>query len=175
MTSKRFGWVASAITILALILAACSEPSTDEPESSGEMGPAESDLDVEETNEGQPETSGQEEPLDEQALMEALRAAGATAEMGDPVDQPFFSVTGQVIMVNNQDVQLFVYENAETAGEQAALVSPAGDSVGTSIMMWMGPPHFYRLENIIALYVGDDSSVIGALEAALGGQFAGAE
>jgi hypothetical protein len=175
MTSKRIGWLASIIIILAFFLVACSEPSTGGSESSGGTSPIENDSGADETSGGPAESFGQEDTLDEQALVEDLRAAGATVALGDTVEQPFFSVTGQVIAVNDGDVQFFIYEGAEAAEEQAALVSPAGDSVGTSIMMWMGSPHFYRLENVIALYVGDDSSVIGALETALGGQFAGAE
>jgi Tol biopolymer transport system component len=40
---------------------------------------------------------------------------------------------------------------------------------------WIGPPHFFRTEQLIALYLGDDAGVLELLEAVLGSQFAGAD
>lgn len=107
------------------------------------------------------------------SLIEALRAAGATVEPGEPVDQVFFSVRGQILDVNGEDVQVFEYESADAMQADAAQVSPDGGSIGTSMVSWVAAPHFYQAGRILVLYVGDDAAVMELLENALGPQFAG--
>ncbi len=107
------------------------------------------------------------------SLIDNLRAAGATVEPTGEVSQPFFSVTGKIIVVNGGDVQVFEYADAAVAEAEAALVSPDGSSVGTSMIGWVASPHFYKADRLIVLYVGDSTDVISVLEAELGQQFAG--
>ena len=107
------------------------------------------------------------------SLVDNLRAAGATVEPAGEVSQPFFSVEGQVITVNGEDVQVFEYADAASADVEAALVSPDGSSVGTTMVLWIATPHFYQTGQLIVLYVGDSAAVIDALEEVLGPQFAG--
>jgi hypothetical protein len=111
--------------------------------------------------------------IDLDTLVDGLQTAGATVEMAGTVSQPFFTPEGQVITVNGQDVQVFQYESEAEAKAEADLVSLDGSSVGTSMMNWIAPPHFYNSEQLIVLYVGDDIGTIGFLEAVLGTQFAG--
>lgn len=106
-------------------------------------------------------------------LVEELRAAGNAVEEGDAISQPFFTVQGQVIIVDGSDVQVFEYGSSEAADEEAALVSPDGTSVGTTMILWVATPHFYKGGALIVLYVGDDAAVTDVLEAVLGPQFAG--
>ncbi|MEW5829689.1 MAG: hypothetical protein AB1846_12420 [Chloroflexota bacterium] len=106
-------------------------------------------------------------------LDEALRDAGATVEMGEPVEQAFFAVPGQILRVNGADVQVYEYETAEAMEADAALVAPDGGSVGTSMVTWVAAPHFYKSGRILVLYVGEDGAVIELLERLLGSQFAG--
>ena len=101
-------------------------------------------------------------------LVDSLRAAGAIVDPVGEVSQPFFSVGGQVITVDGVDVQVFEYPNAAAAGAEAALISPNASSVGTSMMAWVATPHFYALNRIIVLYVGDNQAVVGALNGVLG-------
>lgn len=107
------------------------------------------------------------------SLVDALRAAGAEVEPGEAVEQPFFSVTGQLIKVNAADVQVFEYETSEALEAEAALVAPDGGSVGTSMMMWMATPHFFKAGRVLVLYIGDDTAVLEILQSVLGEQFAG--
>jgi len=107
------------------------------------------------------------------SLVDALRAAGATVEPGDTVEQAFFSVTGQIIKVNGADVQAFEYKSAELMEADAAQVSADGGSVGTSMVMWMATPHFFKTGRVLVLYVGDDAAILDLLKSVLGGQFAG--
>ena len=116
-----------------------------------------------------------DEGLDTQGFTDALVLAGATVGQEGEVEQPFFSVPGQVIIVNGEPVQIFEYSDAAQADAEAAQVAPDGSSIGTTMASWIGPPHFYRAERLIVLYVGENQSVIELIETILGPQFAGAE
>lgn len=109
------------------------------------------------------------------SLAAKLRADGATVEVGDAISQPFFSPSGQILLVNGQEVQVFTYADTAVAEAEAAQVAPTGSSVGTNMLSWMATPHFYRNQNMIALYVGDDEATLAALERAFGPQFAGGQ
>jgi hypothetical protein len=117
------------------------------------------------------------EPVqDYDSFVDNLRAAGATVEhetLPQVIVQDFFSVTGQVFKVNGEEVQLFEYDNQSKAEEEAALVSPDGSSIGTSMPFWVAPPHFYKAGRIIVLYVGENAAVMEVLDKVLGPQFAG--
>ena len=107
------------------------------------------------------------------SLFDNLRAAGATVEPAGDISQPFFSVTGNAITVNGENVQVFEYTDAAVADAEALLVSADGSSVGTTMVNWVAAPHFYKTGKLIVLYVGDNTAVINVLEAVLGPQFAG--
>ena len=116
------------------------------------------------------------EPLaveDTASLMSALEAAGATVEAGESVIQDFFSPDGSILKVNGADVQVFEYESPEAMENEASQVAPDGGSIGTAMVTWIDPPHFYKAGHIIVLYVGSDEAVHGLLEQVLGSQFAG--
>ena len=110
---------------------------------------------------------------DQTSLIEALRAGDAEVELGDSIEQVFFNVTGQIIKANNQDVQVFEYESAEKMEADAKQVAPDGGSIGTSMVSWIEPPHFFKSGRVLVLYVGQDQAVIELLKGALGEQFAG--
>lgn len=106
-------------------------------------------------------------------LIEKLRVANLNAEPGEKISQPFFSTEGQVLKVGDEIIQIFRYENAATAEKEMGKVSPQGSPVGTTMINWVAPPHFYRSGNTIALYVGKNPKIINALESVFGKQFAG--
>lgn len=122
-------------------------------------------------NEAAPEPAGQVQ--DQASLVEALRAAGAEVDLGDPVEQAFFAVEGRILKVNGADVQVFEYESAEAMEAEAAQVSVDGGSIGTSMVAWVATPHFFKSGRVLVLYIGDDVSILGLLMSALGEQFAG--
>ena len=72
------------------------------------------------------------------------------------------------VVVNDEDVQAFEYPDAAAAEAEAAPISPDASSVGTSIMSWVATPHFYALDRVIVLYVGDDQAVVDVLNTVLG-------
>ena len=106
-------------------------------------------------------------------LIDHMRAAGAIVEPSGEISQPFFSVKAQVITVNGGDVQVFEYADIDDAEAEAGLVSPDDSSIGTSMVNWVATPHFYKSGKLLVLYVGDDTTIIDALEAVLDAQFAG--
>ena len=109
------------------------------------------------------------------SLVDNLRAAGAATDPAGSVSQPFFAPQGQVLTVTGDDVQAFEFASAEEADTVAETVSADGSSVGTSMVGWVAPPHFYKAGKLIVIYVGSDSDVINALQEAMGPQFAGGE
>ena len=110
---------------------------------------------------------------DQASLIEALRAAGAGVELGDGIEQGFFSVTGRLIRVGSADVQVFEYASAQALEADAGQVAPNGGSIGTAMVTWVASPHFFKSGRVLVLYVGDDSRVLAWLQTALGEQFAG--
>lgn len=111
--------------------------------------------------------------VDQVSLIDALRTAGATVALGDSVEQPFFAVSGQILLVNRTEVQVFEYGTAEAMETDASLVASDGASVGTTMISWIAPPHFYKTGRIIVLYIGEETAVLDLLNQALGVQFAG--
>jgi hypothetical protein len=110
---------------------------------------------------------------DAASLVDALRAAGATAEPVGEVEQPFFPVSGQVIQVNGEDVQVFAFADPETARTQAEQLPEDGSSFPTLMITWIAPPHFFQQGQVIVLYVGDNIQTLDLLQSVLGPQVAG--
>ena len=116
------------------------------------------------------------EPLaveDKASLIAALESAGGIVETGEPISQDFFTPEGSILKVNGADIQVFEYSSMEEIENEASQVSPDGGSIGTSMLMWVDAPHFYKSGRIIVLYVGSDATMLDLLEATLGQQFAG--
>jgi hypothetical protein len=118
--------------------------------------------------------SGQAPTRSSQAsVVAALHAAGMRVERRGKVDQPLLSATGKVIKADGGEIQVFEYRDASQAEANAARVSGNGRTIGTAKVHWLAPPHFYKKDRLIVLYIGSNERVVKALEAALGPQFAG--
>lgn len=113
-------------------------------------------------------------PLDGyQDLVDALRVEGHEVESLGSISQPFFQPAGQLLSVEGHEVQVFEYSSEEVALSAAETVSPDGSSVGTTMVSWIGSPHFFRSGSLIILYVGEDAAALQALQTVLGPQIAG--
>lgn len=134
--------------VLALLLVACSESAAE---------PAPTAIEVSHGN----EIGGYVE------LIDALRGADATVEQTGTVEQPFFSVSGQIIRVNGEDVQLFEYADETARQAESEQISPDGSAIGTSMVTWVERPNFWAKGRIIALYVGTDQGILDLLEGIL--------
>jgi hypothetical protein len=114
-------------------------------------------------------------PLSTNTLTTALQAQGASVVRGPSLPReshPYFSVNGQVLVVNNGDVTVFEYPTIAARDKDVAQVSPSGTPIGSAEILWVAPPSFFRSGVLIVLYVGGDAAVLRPLEAVLGGPFA---
>ena len=89
---------------------------------------------------------------------------------------PCLSGSGQVVFVNAGSIDAFEYPTIAAAESDAAKVSPDGSGITTdgcaALMTWVGPPHFYRRDQLIVVYAGSADDILRPLEAVLGKPFA---
>jgi len=110
---------------------------------------------------------------DYETLVTRLTAEGAVIEKGAEISQPFFSVPARTGTINGEDLQVFEYLSEKTVDEDASTVSRSGSSIGTNMVSWIQPPHFYKSGKIIVIYLGSNRDIMNILEDILGTQFAG--
>jgi len=123
----------------------------------------------------QPNPVGPGELASSDALIVALQQQGATVSRGEVLPRgstPYFSTNAQVVFVNAESLNVFEYSTVAAAAGDAAKVSPDGSSIGSTMLTWIGPPHFYRNGRVIVLYAGSVGAVLLPLEAVLGKPFA---
>jgi hypothetical protein len=112
------------------------------------------------------------------SLMLALQHQGASVAAGAmlPHALPCFAVDGQVLIVNGESINAFEYRDAAAAETDAAKISPDGSKLAgagcAAAVDWVGPPHFYKRDRVISVYVGSNAAVIQLLEVVLGKAFA---
>jgi hypothetical protein len=109
------------------------------------------------------------------ALISALQQQGATAVRGETLPRdsnPSFSTNAQIVRVNGGVTSVFEYPSVAAADRDAAKVSRDGSAVGSTMITWVGPPHFFKSGRLIVVYAGSDAAVLQPLEAVLGPPFA---
>jgi hypothetical protein len=111
--------------------------------------------------------------VDKGGLIAALNAADAVSEVGDPLEQEYFSVGGASVKVRETDILVFEYDSTEAMEADASLVVSDGGSIGTTMLFWVSTPHFFKAGRIIVVYIGDDAETLAQLQSLLGTQFAG--
>ncbi|HSF27998.1 MAG TPA: hypothetical protein VLA53_03105 [Nitrosopumilaceae archaeon] len=131
----------------------------------------------------QPKLQSDDEPVvpfegtvtDYSSLVAAIKSRGILVEYVDELaaETSSFSVPTKVISVGGADVQVFEFQSESDANAASLTVSDDGTEIGTSIIHWIGPPHFYTQGKLIVLYVGENSEITSLLEDLLGPQFAG--
>ena len=104
-------------------------------------------------------------------------------EMGYDVDAKSVQVDilqGQrrwLTIDETENISVYLYESPGKMEKDASYIDEGGSSYrnGESSVeiSWVSLPHFYRKDNIIVLYVGEDAHIISALEEIMGDQFAG--
>ena len=77
----------------------------------------------------------------------------------------------------NDNLSVYLYENSNKMEEDAAYLSDDGFSYNNGKkaveISWISYPHFFKVQNMIILYVGENLEIIHALEELVGSQFAG--
>lgn len=114
---------------------------------------------------------------DASSLMAKLRTEGANVQEAGVITHPFLAVPGRIITVNDQEVETFQYANAQALAADTANIGPDGciGTVGGGMLdAWTAPPHLYKSEGLLVIYLGSDAKILQLLTGALGKQFAGA-
>jgi len=78
---------------------------------------------------------------------------------------------------DNENISIYIYKSDKEMEKDASYVSEDGCSYNNGNeainISWVSYPHFFKKDNIIVLYVGDDLEVINALKKIMGSQFSG--
>jgi hypothetical protein len=122
---------------------------------------------------------------DQASLIEQLRSNGLSVDIVGVVEQPFLRGKGTTLRVSGGNIQqlaeLQSYDyrdtdfdgNGRAAAEvDAQGISPEGNP-RTTMVTWIEPPHFFRSERVLVIYIGSDPAVLELLVEVLGPQFAG--
>ena len=152
----------TVLAALALVLAACGAETTTSDPGQATGAPTVSTEESTPTEEAGA-TAGVPEDLDE--VMRVRLETGATAQLADPVESDVLSAPGQIVLINDEEVEFYTYASAEEVAAQAPLV--------TDLTNPEGEPQFYRLGNMLVRYVGSNDVVHDLLENVLGAQAAG--
>ncbi len=123
---------------------------------------------------------------DHVSFVDALRAKGLTVEIIGSIEQPFLRAKGTGLRVSGDnlkqpaELQSFNYDDTDlrtdgliAASEDASPIGPDGNPK-TMRINWIAPPHFFRKERVIVIYLGSDANMLALLTESLGPQFAGA-
>jgi hypothetical protein len=107
------------------------------------------------------------------SLVEALEGAGASVEPGEEIVHEFFPVPARIIQVDGAQVQVFEFPDEAARQSAQETISPDGASIGTSMITWIEPPHFFASGRLIVLYLGSDAATLELLTSLLGEPIAG--
>lgn len=82
------------------------------------------------------------------------------------------------LTINEEEhIAVYLYESREKMEEDASYIDSGGTSYNNGKnsvkISWASLPHFYKKDNMIVLYVGQNTDLTNALEQILGAQFAG--
>ena len=124
---------------------------------------------------------------DQSGFADQLRGKGLTVERIAEASQPFLRTFGARLRLSGgvlaqpTELQAYTYDDPALAVEDAARVQPdtsarwtePDGNVRTISFAWAAPPHFFRRERMLVLYVGTDPAALALLTDLLGAQFAG--
>jgi hypothetical protein len=110
-------------------------------------------------------------------VVEAVRAAGVPLEFAVAVRPFLFGLTTRLNEAPAGRIEVWEFPDAYSAitarnefwSDGTGLSSPGQ----VTTMLFIEPPHWYLMGDAIVLYAGDNPEMLGALEQALGPQFAG--
>jgi penicillin-binding protein 2 len=92
-----------------------------------------------------------------------------TVEQTDQtVLHPFFGVPGQVVRVNGNDLQVFVYSDATSRKSDSARISADGRLIAGEVVAWPVPPRFISSGNVLSVLLSSDNRMAGRVDRAIG-------
>ena len=115
--------------------------------------------------------------VQEVSLVESLRERGFHVEMEGESSLPFLTGLSTVMLVDGEEVEVFVYPDAASAAREAGWFSADASSIttenGAMSFLWVATPHLFLKGDLLALYIGDSEPILAALVSLLGPQIAG--
>lgn len=103
-------------------------------------------------------------------LVQLLRDGGLDPQPIGPSQAPWLAdSSGQAYQLGAGELHIHLYASADAASAAAARIPPTAESETTN---WFARPHFFRCEELIVLYLGDDVQATDALRARCGVPFA---
>ncbi len=119
------------------------------------------------------------QPRKEQNFLNILTKGGFEYTVGESNgEESFFSVERQYVLIGDDIISFYEYETNEAMEADAACVDRGGCSInvpGRSVCIsWVSLPHFYKKDNLIVNYVGENEKILNFLENNYGKEFAGA-
>ena len=113
------------------------------------------------------------EVVDYQVIFNKLKNYDSSIKAGNDVKEIFFKVPAKIIKIGEDKIQVYEYSSAEEMEKEASMISDEGYKVKNVIINWFKPPHFYKKDNILILYLGDDENIKNELEKIAGNEFIG--
>ena len=78
---------------------------------------------------------------------------------------------------DSENLSVYLYERNEKMEEDASYIDEDGCSYNNGKtaynISWISWPHFFKADNMIVLYVGENEVILNAIEEIIGVQFAG--
>ncbi len=108
-------------------------------------------------------------------LVERLTAAGEHVTSDGTAPGSPLAPTAQLLCVNNTQVRVYEYDSHASRAAVSDTISTDGSHVGntaspnsTTIVEWIGPPHFFTNGRIVVLVLQDDTPLLQTLTQILG-------
>ena len=158
--------MALVILVLTVFLSACTNkgltPETD-------------------TSTATTETDVKEAPVETEAAYRALVAGlekrGFSIDAKDAEKDILQGQRKWLTVDGGQGLSVYLYKDGAEMEKDAAFINHDGFSYDNgnqaAKIQWVSDPHFFKSENMILLYVGQDPEILTALETIMGRQFAG--
>ena len=112
---------------------------------------------------------------DHVSFVDALRVKGLVVVIAGSVAQPFLRAKATALRVSGGalkqtiELQLFNYDDTDlgtdglkAAAEDASQLDREGNP-RTMHISWIAPPHFFRRERVIVIYLGSDADMLALL------------
>ena len=101
-------------------------------------------------------------------LVAALGDAGRTVVETTEAGVPAFGVPTRMLQVDQAVVQVYEYVNVEARIAISQTISPYGEAVDETVMVWPDRPKFWATGCLILIYNGTDGGMILLLSGLLG-------
>lgn len=106
-------------------------------------------------------------------VVERLTQQGAVVRIAESIAGDPLSARATTLCVNDQGIQVFVYERNDDRDQAIGSIDPEDPShVGMSIVEWIGSPRFWTADRAVVLYTGNDDDTEALLRSVFGGPFA---